>query len=246
MQFQTSEHGTLRTVPQRKIVDCLEQTIKNCNECKDNPKVKVNSGLCSACKLRNNAILRYAEANIPCKYWNLEIEKEFKGDPILLEQYRDVTKDLLVSYRNGVALCFAGGHGTGKTTAITNILKRAKEKNFSALYVNLSDIVSLTLDRNSEERSAARRELLMVDFLAIDEFDPRYMQSEKSSDLFGKVLEEIFRNRSQNNLPVLMSTNSPNVVESFTGPIKQSIKSLMGYVKVIPVLGKDFRLSGGG
>lgn len=172
------------------------------------------------------------------------MDRDFHGDDVLLEKYKEITLDIRKSYQDGVAYCFAGSHGLGKSMLVCNILKRAVEKNYSCLYVNLNDIVSLTVSQNSEDRTLARRELLLVDFLAIDEFDPRWMSSEKGSDLFGKVLEEIFRTRHQNGLPILMCTNSPNVVESFSGPIKQSISSLMSCVKTIAVLGKDYRMNG--
>lgn len=169
------------------------------------------------------------------------MDLHFKGDGILLEKYREITTDIRKTYSAGTAICFAGSHGLGKTMTCCNVLKRAVEKKYSALYVNLNDIVSVMLTRDSEERSTARRELLLVDFLVIDEFDPRYMSNDKASDLFGKILEEIFRTRAQNGLPILMCTNSPNVVDSFTGPIKQSISSLMSTVKTVAVLGKDYR-----
>jgi hypothetical protein len=39
-----------------------------------------------------------------------------------------------------------------------------------------------------------------------------------------------------------MDTNSPNVVNSFHGSLKDSIDSLMsGYVEMFPVMGKDIR-----
>lgn len=131
---------------------------------------------------------------------------------------------------------------THNTMTCCNILKRAVEKNFSGLYVNLNDIVSTMLNRDSEDRGTARRELLMVDYLVIDEFDSRYMSNDKASDLFGKILEEVFRTRSQNSLPILMCTNDVDVKKSFTGAIKESIDSLMSTVKTVPVLGKDQRI----
>ncbi|HVI43054.1 MAG TPA: ATP-binding protein [Anaerovoracaceae bacterium] len=165
----------------------------------------------------------------------------FHGDPILLEKYQEITQDLRNAYNKGVSLCFAGGHGLGKTMTCTNILKQAVNKGYSGLYATLNDIVACTVNSPPDDRSAARKELLTVDFLVIDEFDPRYMGSENAADLFGRVLEDIFRTRAQNKMPVFMCTNSPNPVESFTGPIKQSITSLMNYVTKVSVLGKDFR-----
>lgn len=245
MTFQISRSLALQTVPQRKIVEALEQTLRNCDECSKKTNVKLDHGVCHKCLIRNKALKRYAESNIPVKYWFLEMDKDFKGDDVLLEKYKEITSDIRKSYQDGVSFCFAGSHGIGKTFLTTNVLKRASEKGYSSLYVNLGDIVSVLLSQNSEDRSIARKELLLIDFLVIDEFDPRYFSSDKSSDLFGKILEEIFRSRHQNGLPILMCTNSPNILESFSGSIKQSITSLMSTVKMIAILGKDFRMTGG-
>lgn len=173
-------------------------------------------------------------------YWRLEMNS-FRGDGILKEKYDEITQDLKSAYDRGLSLCFAGSHGLGKTMTCTNILKRAVEKGYSGLYATLNDIVSCTINSAPDDRAAARKELLTVDFLVIDEFDPRYMGSESAADLFGRILEDIFRTRAQNKMPTFMCTNSPNPVESFTGPIKQSITSLMNYVAKVTVLGKDFR-----
>lgn len=127
---------------------------------------------------------------------------------------------------------------THNTTAVTSILKRAVEKGFSALYVNLNDIMSVI---KSPDAHYARQELFKIDFLVIDEFDPRYMSTDSSSDFYGRVLEDILRNRAQNKLPLFLCTNSPNVIQSFNAEIKQSISSLMNYVKIQPVLGTDYR-----
>jgi len=183
---------------------------------------------------------RYANSNVPVSYWNLDM-KDFKGPIALNNAYEEIIKDLSLSYKNGISVCFAGSHGLGKTSTATNVLKKACQKNYTCLYTVLENIVSALTDAPSEERFLARRELTGVDFLVIDEFDPRVIQTEATADLFGKMLENIFRTRSQNKLPTIFCTNSPNPVESFTGSIKNSIDSLMSQVKVIPVLGKDFR-----
>lgn len=169
------------------------------------------------------------------------MERNFKGDPILLEKYRSIASDVKKAYQQGTCLCFAGKNGVGKTFTVTNIIKRAVEKGYTGLYTTLSDIVVNLTTRDNDDKATIRRELLLVDFLVIDEFDPRYMASDSASDLFGRTLEDIFRCRTQNNLPLLMCTNSPNVTESFHGPFKASIASLMNYVTTVSVLGKDFR-----
>ncbi len=188
--------------------------------------------------VKKKAIHRYYDANIPVKYWDLEMKRDFTGDKFLLQYYEKLTEDLTVSYKSGIAICLAGNYGTGKTMLVTNILKRALEKGYSGLFVNLNDIISAT---RSAEAFKSRQELLQTDFLVIDEFDPRYMANQASSDFYGRVLEDVIRHRTQNRLPILMCTNSPNPTMSFEGALQQSISSLFNYVDLVPSLGEDYR-----
>lgn len=130
---------------------------------------------------------------------------------------------------------------THNTYISTNILKRAVEKGYSALYTNLTDIVTILTSYNHEEKRDTRQALLTVDFLVIDEFDPRFMGSDNASDLYGRILEPALRHRIQNKLPIFFCSNSPNVTASFHGSLKSSISSLMNMVKPVMVLGQDYR-----
>jgi hypothetical protein len=129
---------------------------------------------------------------------------------------------------------------THNTMTCANILKDALIKGYQCLYVTLSDIVVNAVS-NAPDKYLARKELMMVDFLVIDEFDGRHMTDGASSDLFGRQLEDIFRKRSENRLPTFMCTNSPSVTDAFDGPVKHSISSLMSNAQIIPVLDRDFR-----
>ncbi len=189
----------------------------------------------------NTAYNRYSESNIPLEYWDLKVDDSFAGPKELKEVFNFIVSDIDNFYRSGSSLCFAGSHGIGKTLSAINVLKLASHKNYNCLYTTLSDIVSTLTTASNEDKFIARKELMMIDFLVIDEFDPRFMQTESAADLFGVMLENIFRTRSQNKLPTIMCTNSPNPVESFTGSIKQSISSLMAKVQVVSLIGQDFR-----
>lgn len=186
------------------------------------------------------AINRFAESNIPIEYWFLKMETDFHGDKNLLAKYNDYVSDIKKSYIEGTSICFGGSHGVGKSMTVSCILKKACVKGYSCLYSTLSDIVNVvTL---SPDRFEAKRELSLVDFLVIDEFDARFMPTENAADLYARSLEGVFRTRSQNKLPTLMCTNSPNIVESFSGKLKDSIDSLVsGKLEVVPVFGKDYR-----
>lgn len=224
-----SRSQALNNIPTRKLQDFLA-AIESSDDSQEVKHVKLI------------AANRYAESNIPFEYWTLKMEKDFHGDPRLLKKYEEYIKDLKQSYINGSSICFAGGHGLGKTFTVTSILKKACQKNFTCLYTTLSDIVNVMTAGIGEDKYLAKRELALVDFLVIDEFDSRFMPSENAADLYARSLENVFRTRSQNKLPTLMCTNSPNVVESLNGPLKASMDSLMrGYLKIFVVLGDDFR-----
>lgn len=183
---------------------------------------------------------RYFSANIPVKYWELEMNRHYVGDSDLLNEYTNLVSDIAQMYEDGTSLCFAGRYGLGKTFVATNILKRALERGYCGLYLNLGDIVSAM---KSGESYIARKELITTDFLVVDEFDPRYMGSESASDFYGRTLEDVLRNRSQNKLPLILCTNHQDPVRSFAGELRESVSSLWNYVTVIPVLGTDHRPS---
>ena len=219
----------LNNVPQRKLREALVA-------------IEASQDDLSTKAVKQTAINRYAESNIPLEYWTLRMERDFKGDPRLLEKYTEYTSDLKARYVEGTSLCFAGGHGLGKTMTITCVLKKAAQKGFSCLYTTLSDIVGVMTAGYSEDRMAAKRELAMVDFLAIDEMDNRFFgQSEASAELFARSFESVIRARLQNNLPILMATNSPNLKESFTSFFKDSLSSIMCDIPTFFVGGSDFR-----
>jgi len=191
--------------------------------------------------LKQAAIKRFAESNIPVEYWHLSM-KNFQGGIRLLEKYNEYVEDLSSIYTNGTSFCLAGSHGLGKTMISTCILQATSLKGYSSLYTTLSDLVSVLTQASNEEKFIARRELCMVDFLVIDEFDSRFMSTTSSADLFARMLENVFRSRIQNKLPTIMCTNSPNILEAFTDSLKASLGSLMsGYLPVIAVFGQDFR-----
>lgn len=222
----------LNNIPNKK----LQEELSNVQDGNDSLEIKT---------VKLIALNRYAESNIPLEYWKLKMEKDFIGDSRLKQKYDEYVTDVKQSYITGSSICLAGNHGVGKTMTVTCILKKASQKGYSCLYTTLSDIVNVLTQGSGEDKFLASRELRLVDFLVIDEFDPRFMASDNAADLYARSLEGVFRARSANKLPTLMCTNSPNVVESFHGPLRASIDSLMkGYTKVFMVLGEDVRKKG--
>lgn len=192
--------------------------------------------------LKKTLYNRYYEANIPIEYWFLNMNKDFNGSNTLQTFYDTYINNIKTNYISGKSNCLAGPHGVGKTFTSTAILKVAIKNNYSCLYTTLSDTVALLTQAPNEKKYDGRVILNTIDFLVLDEFDNRFMATETASDLYGRTLESIFRTRSQNKLPTIMCTNSPNISEIFSGPLKESLNSLMSaYLKIIPVFGQDFR-----
>lgn len=231
MDTQFSQSPFLN-IPRKKLDDALEDIFNTHSE-----KGVLTAGGAAL----TTAFTRYYEANIPVDYWWREMDN-WSGPSILGKVYLAVTKDIKSSFKKGERAFFAGKHGIGKTMVSCCILKRVVEYNYSALYVNLTDIIHVMLNSTPQIKSEARDILLNVDFLVIDEFDARFMGTENAADLFGRILEPIMRTRIQNRMPLFFCTNSVKVEESFSGPLRASIESLMKVVKLIPVIGgQDMR-----
>jgi len=215
----------LRNVPENKLTFALKQL----EEKYDSEQLLV----------RKKAYHRYFEANIPVRYWDLEMHRDFEGDESVLSFYKSLVSDVPKMYNTGLSLILAGSFGRGKTMIATNMLKRTLEKGYIGLYVGLNDVISAV---TSAERFKARRELLDSHFLVIDEFDSRHMaNTENAQDFFGRIIEDILRIRLNNQLPIILCTNNVNVVAAFRNSLQESLASLMNYMDIMPVLGPDYR-----
>jgi DNA replication protein DnaC len=227
LEPQTSPNPFLN-IPRRKLDDALEEIARLYSK---------NGVLTQEGAILAEAFSLYYFANIPVDYWWREMA-DWKGPATLKKYYDDIVADLKGSFNQGKRAMLGGKHGVGKTLTCACILKRVLEtRKYSAQYVNLADIVHVMLNSPSGEKTEARNILLDVDFLVIDELDTRFMGSENAADLFGRILEPVMRTRIQNRMPLYFCTNSSKVEESFSGPLRASIESLMKVVKFIPVIG---------
>lgn len=215
-------------IPRKKLDDALQDIMKYHSQ---------NGILTSDGAKLTEVFYRYYQSNIPVDYWYRDMV-DWQGPSNLQKYYSEITKDIKATFKSGKSACMAGRHGIGKSLACCCILKRAVEiGSYSALYVNLVDIIHVMLATPSETKSQARELLLNVDFLVIDEMDSRFMGSENAADLFGRILEPIMRTRIQNRMPLFFCTNTSKIQESFSGPLQASMDSLMNLVKLIPVIG---------
>jgi DNA replication protein DnaC len=226
----------------------METILESCESCKatDTQQQKTLEIACPKCSLFCSILKTYANANIPVKYWRIKFDDSFKSDTILKKKFEELTLNGKISqtYKDGICLYFSGSNGVGKTFTVCNILKKALEKGYGGYYCTLLDIVN-RLVYDNENKIDFRQFLISVDFLVIDEFDPRHMgTTTQAASLFGRILEDVFRTRVQNKMPTFMCTNSLKLDKAFPEDIQRAISSLMNYMKEVPVLGKDLRKEG--
>jgi len=220
-------------IPKNKLKRIKSNIVSNCEIC--------GGSSCSRCMSKACRIDSYASSDIPSNYWLLAF-KDFEGDPKFAELITSLLSDIDKAYDDGHSYLFTGGLGTGKTYAACSILKISIISGYESKYTTMATIVNSMLSKNIDTSSYIK-DLIMCDFLVIDEFDPRWIfPSEKAEQMFGSSLEHILRMRFQNSTPTILCSNSPDVDTVLTGKFAKAFKSLRSkHLKMICVGGKDFR-----
>lgn len=233
----------LRTIPASKVLAYKKSIIDKCSTCSPIPDIG-ESQLCSKCLTANKVFDRYITANIPMDFIDRYM-KDFVGDPAVKAMYTKITKNFTNEFTEGKSYCLHGVHGTGKTYYACNVLKFASLKGYGALYCTFNDILSVTLYAQSKHKHECRKELLLTDFLCIDEFDQRFMSNDSTSEMFGRILEGILRIRFQNKLPTIIISNDVDMSCALGDKLNASISSLLaGYTQSIYFMGNDKRKEG--
>lgn len=196
---------------------------------------------CPKCAKELQFVAKMSDACIPLLYWDLRMS-DFRGAPQIKKATEKYIEELSSNFAAGTNVCFSGTLGTGKTYSMTNILKAALTKNYSCLYITLSEMVSLLTGPST--RHTSFETMAGVDFLAVDEVDSRHIaQSDAAQDFYGAAFERVLRSRIQNRLPILMATNNASLDEAFSRQFQKTIESLSANCIVVAALGKDFRMA---
>lgn len=218
-------------IQNNKVARVSENIQKSCSEC--------SGAGCMKCARTISRVQKYSDSGIPSGYWTLSFS-DFSGD----ENYKAIVQDIISNidsvYDTGKSYMFAGPLGVGKTYGISSILKMAACKDYTVRYSSMVEIINEIL---SGDKSSAVVDLLKYDFLAIDEFDSRWIfPSEKSSQMFGSTMEYILRCRFQNGLPTILATNNSEVDNILIGMHGKAFASLRAqYMETVFLSGRDFR-----
>jgi DNA replication protein DnaC len=226
----------------RKLEEAKVDILAACNKCcLLNIQTNGMNGVCVDCNKAIQRVIRFHSANIPCGYWSISMEKDFIGFAPLMTKYNELVGDLPKMMKEGRSLLLCGQHGVGKTLMATSLLKKMVLKGYDGIYTTLGDAVSALTGSEYNEQFVVRKQLQMVSGLVIDEFDNRFVSSDKSSDLFARSLENIVRARLANKLTTVIISNSPNIIETLSGDLKSSLGSLFALLEKVVVLGNDAR-----
>lgn len=148
----------------------------------------------------------YFAANIPREYHDICL-KDFIGDD------RDAVTDAVERYLEnvesnfhyGLGLSFSGPYGTGKTFAMTSILKEMVKEGRSVYFITFEELINVWgAAWSNEEAQYLLDKLKSVEFLGMDEWrtDPR-----NSGGFLANGLDNVLRWRTSNLLPTFITTN---------------------------------------
>jgi DNA replication protein DnaC len=137
------------------------------------------------------------KSNIPQDYWSLEF-KDLALDEIVRHVVSGYRKNIIQAHNNGLGLVLFGQNGTGKTSVMAEIAKRAVIKGYQAKYFTLSSYVDAMF-----KKDAARVEYYESgDFLLIDELDKK-----SGTSAIYKLVDEFLRRMFNMNKSLILGTN---------------------------------------
>lgn len=155
------------------------------------------------------------KANIPQDYWMLSL-KSLNMDRLNKKITVVYIKNLERAKQNGLGLVLYGQNGTGKTSTMAEISKRAIISGHKVRYFTLSSYVDAVYSKDSE-RVAYYED---GDFLMIDELDKKA----GSSSLY-KLVDEFLRRMFNQNKSLIMATNWSQ--DEFKSNLGESTYSLL-------------------
>lgn len=155
----------------------------------------------------------YFRANIGREYHDICLQ-HFDGPDS--ENVVPVVRDYLSKFEDnfhyGLGLTFTGPYGTGKTFAMTCVLKELVKQGRSVYFIPFEQLINVWGDswHDAQAKFMLEKRLKGVEVLGLDELrtDPR-----NSSGFLANGLDSVLRYRTANLLPTLVTTNMTSEME---------------------------------
>jgi DNA replication protein DnaC len=199
--------GTIKDDVYKSIED-LYPVSKDCPTCHGLGKYRIDfvTHDCD-CDLQILLQRHYFKANIGREYHDICL-KDFDGEDTssvvpLCESYLKKFED---NFHYGVGITFSGPVGTGKTFAMSSVLKELVKQGRKVHFVTFEELIDVWGSSWHDEKSKKRLQdtLKRAEVLGIDEVrtDPR-----NGSGFLANGFDSVIRHRTSNLLPTLITTN---------------------------------------
>jgi len=211
-------------------------TIKGeiCSSCSD---CYPPSSLCSKHSLIFEWLVRLGRANIPQRYWDLELEDTLITDRETLDFVRDACIKVKEVAERGLGFSLFGARGRGKTTLTIYFLKTALRFGFSGYFSLMEGLLNTVRESFNEEGNVARlhfQNIKHVKVLVLDDIGREHMTH---SGFVVARLDELFRWRDSMGYSTLFTSNLNG--EEFKTRYGTGIVSLLKNTNKVLVLKGD-------
>lgn len=172
-------------------------------------------------KLQRQLFKHYANAGIGLTYQRIGWD-DYEGPENIKEFSIKYAKNWKAYKENNIGMMLLGGFGTGKTTAVSILLKdlvRARASCFFTTYVNLIEMLGGSFYDASAKR-LYKEKIERSNFLVIDDIG-----KELSNRLTETTLDNVLRQRVQTSRPTFITSNLS--IESIKNEYKRSAFSLI-------------------
>ena len=186
-------------------------------------------------------------AGIPVKYRSVTIDDW--NDPARNDEERSINNRsffIIKSYvdklekmlEKGYGLFLCGPNGVGKTYLACAVAVRAIRDSYRVKYYTMSKIVRTVVDGwYDDDKKVVVNDIEESDFLVIDDLDKAY-QSKTRLEI--SVLDNLFRERLQNNRPMLVTSN--RILTQIRETHGEAIYSMFSeHCALCAFLGQDYR-----
>jgi DNA replication protein DnaC len=162
-------------------------------------------GLCHEHTRHFEWFVRMARANVPTRYWPLEIDETLVPEQEALTRVRDACATVTEFVGRGLGLSLFGNLGCGKTTLTIYLLKAALRAGFTGHFVLMESLLSIIKDSFEDTWVRGRfRDIKNVSVLVLDDLGREYMTT---SGFVVARLDELIRYRDSMCLTTLFSSN---------------------------------------
>jgi len=160
------------------------------------------------CEVQRLLYKHYLAANIPSLYHDICVDKHFVGADrkTVIEAVTNYLEHFEDYQHFGLGLTFSGWLGSGKTFAMTSILKSLLQQGYEVYFITFSELINVWGSSWSDEKSKRllNDRLLSAEVLGLDELRT---DARNNGGFLAGGLDDVIRHRTANRLPTLITTN---------------------------------------